>query len=96
MGKRGGDLQRARIPAFGDDFQLVSAIILARPTINPGNSQRLSEILVHQAMLLEHIVTDQRYYSEYFRVAFSGNFPAAIRGKQFIVGRAFLLAPRWC
>ena len=48
-------------------------------------SQRLSEILVHQASLLEHIVTDQRYYSEYFRVAFYGNFPGAIRDKQFIV-----------
>ncbi|KAG9050696.1 hypothetical protein FS837_003034 [Tulasnella sp. UAMH 9824] len=48
------------------------------------NYQRLSEILGHQAMLLEHIVTDQRYYSEYFRVAFYGNFPAAIRDKHFI------------
>ncbi|KIO32188.1 hypothetical protein M407DRAFT_67006 [Tulasnella calospora MUT 4182] len=46
--------------------------------------QRLSEILVHQAKLLEHIVTDQRYYSEYFRVAFYGNFPAATRDKHFI------------
>lgn len=41
--------------------------------------------MVHQAALLEHIVTDQRYYSEYFRVAFYGNFPAALRDKQFIV-----------
>ncbi|KAG8745339.1 hypothetical protein FRC12_014567 [Ceratobasidium sp. 428] len=40
--------------------------------------------MVHQAALLEHIVTDQRYYSEYFRVAFYGNFPAALRDKQFI------------
>lgn len=30
-------------------------------------------------------MTEQRYYSEYFRVAFYGNFPAAIRDKQFIV-----------
>lgn len=50
-----------------------------------GNSGRLSEILRHQAALLEHIVTDQRYYSDYFRVAFYGNFPVAIRNKQFIV-----------
>ena len=48
-------------------------------------SGRLSEILRHQAALLEHIVTDQRFYSEYFRVAFYGNFPVAIRNKQFIV-----------
>ncbi|QRW21720.1 hypothetical protein RhiXN_06709 [Rhizoctonia solani] len=34
--------------------------------------RRLAEIMVHQAALLEHIVTDQRYYSEYFRVAFYG------------------------
>jgi len=49
------------------------------------DSGRLSEILRHQAALLEHIVTDQRYYSDYFRVAFYGNFPVAIRNKQFIV-----------
>ncbi|KAG9102699.1 hypothetical protein FRC06_001407 [Ceratobasidium sp. 370] len=46
--------------------------------------RRLAEIMVHQAALLEHIVSDQRYYSEYFRVAFYGNFPAALRDKQFI------------
>lgn len=51
-------------------------------------SHRLSEILVHQATLLEHIVTDQRYYSDYFRVAFYGNFPVALRNKQFIVRTA--------
>jgi len=39
----------------------------------------------HQAALLEHIVTSQRYYPDYFRVAFYGNFPVAIRNKQFIV-----------
>ncbi|KAG8934388.1 hypothetical protein FRC01_003345 [Tulasnella sp. 417] len=77
MGKRCGDLQRAFIPAFGSDVRL-------RPATNLGDSQRLSDILRHQANLLEHIVTDQRYYSEYFRVAFYGNFPAAIRGKHFI------------
>ncbi|KAF4598371.1 hypothetical protein EYR38_006773 [Pleurotus pulmonarius] len=48
------------------------------------NYGRLSEILRHQAQLYEHIVTDQRYYSDYYRVAFFGNFPAAIRDKRFI------------
>ena len=50
-------------------------------------STRLAEILRHQAALLEHIITDQRYYSDYFRVAFYGNFPLAIRNKQFIVSK---------
>ncbi|KZT04604.1 cytoplasmic protein [Laetiporus sulphureus 93-53] len=48
------------------------------------NYARLAEILRHKAALLERIVTDQRYYSDYFRVAFYGSFPAAIRNKQFI------------
>ncbi|KAJ7209531.1 C2 domain in Dock180 and Zizimin proteins-domain-containing protein [Mycena pura] len=48
------------------------------------NYGRLSEILRHQATLLEHIVTDQRYYPDYYRVTFYGNFPAAIRDKRFI------------
>ncbi|KDQ21902.1 hypothetical protein BOTBODRAFT_169082 [Botryobasidium botryosum FD-172 SS1] len=48
------------------------------------NYQRLSEILTHQATLLNHIVNEQRYYPEYFRVAFYGGFPAALRDKQFI------------
>jgi hypothetical protein len=39
----------------------------------------------HQAALLEHIINAQRYYPDYFRVAFYGNFPVAIRNKQFIV-----------
>ena len=49
------------------------------------NSGRLAEIMRHQAALLEHIISTQRYYPDYFRVAFYGNFPAAIRNKQFIV-----------
>lgn len=49
------------------------------------SSVRLSEILRHEAMLLEHIVTDQRYYPDYYRVTFYGNFPGAIRDKRFIV-----------
>ncbi|KAH9485300.1 Dedicator of cytokinesis protein 3 [Psilocybe cubensis] len=53
----------------------------AEVTFNYG---RLSEILRHQATLLEHIVTDQRYYPDYYRVTFYGNFPAAIRDKRFI------------
>ncbi|EIW83239.1 cytoplasmic protein [Coniophora puteana RWD-64-598 SS2] len=48
------------------------------------NYARLAEILRHQAALLEHIITDQRYYSDYFRVAFYGEFPDALRNKQFI------------
>ncbi|KAI0268791.1 cytoplasmic protein [Gloeopeniophorella convolvens] len=48
------------------------------------NYGRLAEIMRHQAALLEHIVTDQRYYPDYFRVAFFGNFPVAIRNKQFV------------
>lgn len=48
-------------------------------------SARLAEILRHQAALLEHIVTEQRYYPDYFRVAFYGNFPMAIRNKHFVV-----------
>ncbi|KAF8972959.1 cytoplasmic protein [Flammula alnicola] len=53
----------------------------AEVTFNYG---RLSEILRHQAALLEHIVTDQRYYPDYYRVTFYGSFPAAIRDKRFI------------
>ncbi|KAF9245029.1 hypothetical protein BU15DRAFT_59190 [Melanogaster broomeanus] len=48
------------------------------------NYTRLAEILRHQATLLEHIISDQRYYPDYFRVAFFGEFPDALRGKQFI------------
>ncbi|KAH9830756.1 cytoplasmic protein [Rhodofomes roseus] len=48
------------------------------------NYARLAEILRHKAALLEHIITDQRYYSDYFRVSFYGHFPAAIRNKQFV------------
>ncbi|KAF8185096.1 hypothetical protein K438DRAFT_1974296 [Mycena galopus ATCC 62051] len=51
------------------------------PSISTG---RLSEILRHEAALLEHIVTNQRYYSDYYRVGFYGNFPGAIRDKRFI------------
>lgn len=55
------------------------------------NSSRLAEILRHEAALLEHIVTDQRYYPDYFRVAFFGTFPDAIRNKQFIVRAQFVM-----
>lgn len=59
---------------------------LVYPTAYPAISARLSEILRHKAALLEHIVTDQRYYPDYFRVAFYGSsFPVAIRNKQFVV-----------
>lgn len=53
----------------------------AEVTFNYG---RLSEILRHEAALLERIITEQRYYPDYYRVAFYGNFPAAIRDKKFI------------
>ncbi|KAF9047285.1 cytoplasmic protein [Panaeolus papilionaceus] len=53
----------------------------AEVTFNYG---RLSEILRHQAALLEHIITEQRYYPDYYRVTFYGNFPAALRDKRFI------------
>lgn len=53
-------------------------------------STRLAEILRHKAALLEHIVSDQRYYPDYFRVAFYGtSFPVAIRNKQFVVSTTF-------
>ncbi|KAJ8077057.1 Deoxycytidine kinase 1 [Marasmius tenuissimus] len=48
------------------------------------NYTRLSEIYRLQATLLEHIVTEQRYYPEYYLVSFYGNFPAAIRDKRFV------------
>lgn len=61
------------------------------------NYHRLSEILLHQATLLEHIVTDQRYYSEYFRVSFHGSFPVALRNKQFIYrGDVWEKYPAFC
>jgi hypothetical protein len=52
---------------------------------NHLHSARLAELLRHQAALFEHIITDQRYYSDYFRVVFYGDFPDALRNKQFIV-----------
>ena len=54
-------------------------------------SARLSDILRHQATLLDHIVTDQRYYPDYYKVTFYGNFPAAIRDKRFIVSQQLLM-----
>ncbi|KAL4080221.1 hypothetical protein V8B97DRAFT_1914290 [Scleroderma yunnanense] len=48
------------------------------------NYARLAEILRHEATLLEHIIVDQRYYPDYFKVAFWGDFPDALRGKHFI------------
>ena len=81
-------LQRTREAACRSDIQLVwltfFLIVHASNTL-VRHSTRLAEILRHQATLLEHIITDQRYYPDYFRVAFFGEFPDAIRGKQFIV-----------
>src|SRR6266702_1029018 len=81
-------MQRTRLSAFGSHLQLVRN---SYPSIHVSNactpwySGRLAEIMRHQAALLEHIITNQRYYPDYFRVAFYGNFPVAIRNKQFIV-----------
>ena len=36
---------------------------------------------------------DERYYAEYFRVAFYGSFPVALRNKQFIVCIEISLGP---
>jgi hypothetical protein len=58
-------------------------------------SGRLSEILRHQAILLEHIVTDQRYYPDYYKVTFYGNFPTAIRDKRFIVCFPYVFQLIW-
>lgn len=55
----------------------------------PYFSTRLAEILRHEATLLDHIINDQRYYPDYFRVAFWGEFPDALRGKHFIVRDSF-------
>jgi len=38
---------------------------------------------------------DERYYAEYFRVAFYGNFPVALRNKQFIVCIEISPGPRF-
>ena len=38
---------------------------------------------------------DERYYAEYFRVAFYGNFPVALRNKQFVVCINISLVPRF-
>lgn len=55
----------------------------------PCGSSRLADIFEHQATLLRNIVNDQRYYPDYYRVTFYGNFPAAIRDKRFIVSAWF-------
>lgn len=96
MGARPRNLQGADIPARRSHFQLVSSIsrcLLCDLLLTEFHtlSARLAEILRLQAALLEHIVTEQRYYSDYFRVAFYGNFPVGIRNKQFVVGFVSLL-----
>jgi dedicator of cytokinesis protein 3 len=45
----------------------------------------LAEILKHQATLYGHITSEQRYYPDYFKVTYYGDFPAAIRNKHVIV-----------
>jgi dedicator of cytokinesis protein 3 len=79
--------------AYRSHLQLVGVFAPCEPThAELSRSGRLSEILRHQATLLEHIVTDQRYYSDYFLVTFYGNFPTAIRDKRFIVSAVFFSA----
>ncbi|KZT43476.1 hypothetical protein SISSUDRAFT_1039891 [Sistotremastrum suecicum HHB10207 ss-3] len=69
--------------AWESGIEICKELILqhSQVTFNYG---RLSELLAHQATLVKHIVSDQRYYSDYFRVAFYGNFPVALRDMQFI------------
>ncbi|KAI9493267.1 hypothetical protein BDB00DRAFT_824192 [Zychaea mexicana] len=46
---------------------------------------KLSEILQRQAQYAQDIVKKERYFAEYFRVAFYGRgFPASVRHQQFI------------
>ncbi len=97
MGACPRNLQGTHIPARRSHFQLVSSIVqclLCNLSLTEFRalSARLAEILRLQAALLEHIVTEQRYYSDYFRVAFYGNFPVGIRNKQFVVGLVSLFS----
>ena len=38
---------------------------------------------------------DERFYAEYFKVAFYGNFPVALRNKQFVVCIEISPGPRF-
>lgn len=47
--------------------------------------ERLSEVLAHQSSLYLKIVKTDRYFSEYFRVAFYGQgFPPRVQNRQFV------------
>ncbi|KAG0151305.1 hypothetical protein CROQUDRAFT_36914 [Cronartium quercuum f. sp. fusiforme G11] len=47
--------------------------------------ERLSEVLAHQSSLYHNIVKSDRYFSEYFRVAFYGlGFPPSVQNRQFV------------
>ncbi|KAH9819300.1 dedicator of cytokinesis-domain-containing protein [Melampsora americana] len=47
--------------------------------------ERLSEVLAHQSSLYHKIVKSERYFSEYFRVAFYGlGFPPSVQNRQFV------------
>ncbi|KAI7952095.1 hypothetical protein MJO28_007779 [Puccinia striiformis f. sp. tritici] len=47
--------------------------------------ERLSEVLAHQSSLFLKIVKTDRYFSEYFRVAFYGQgFPPSVQNRQFV------------
>ncbi|KAI8452969.1 hypothetical protein BY996DRAFT_6415054 [Phakopsora pachyrhizi] len=47
--------------------------------------ERLSEVLAHQSSLYQNIVKKDRFFSEYFRVAFYGQgFPPSVQNRQFV------------
>jgi dedicator of cytokinesis protein 3 len=50
----------------------------------------------HQATLYEHITNEQRYYPDYFKVTYYGDFPAGIRSKHIIVSRLARCCIPWC
>ena len=54
-------------------------------SVVPNRLAQLAGILKRQAELTHRIATEERYFSEYFRVGFYGkSFPPHLRNKQFI------------
>ncbi|GAA5959558.1 hypothetical protein JCM3765_002370 [Sporobolomyces pararoseus] len=51
---------------------------------NAFNYPRLSELLSLQAELYAGIATSDRQFGKYFRVAFYGQWPSSVAGKQFV------------
>ncbi|GAA5944251.1 guanine nucleotide exchange factor DCK1 [Sporobolomyces koalae] len=57
---------------------------------NTFNYVRLSALLSLQAQLYASIASSERHFGKYFRVAFYGQWPAPVAGKQFVYrGRPF-------